>query len=304
MNYTPLLLVIGGPTASGKTELALRLARHYRTEIVSADSRQFYREMQIGTAAPNSEQLQQVRHHFVGHLSIFDPYDVAMFERDALNTLRTLFAEHQIVVLAGGAGLFIDAVCLGLDNIPEVESHIRERVSQMLALEGILALQNELKRVDPEYYSQVDIHNPRRLQRALEVFYQTGKPFSFFRKRQTLPRPFNVIQFNLSPERIELLNRINLRVERMLEQGLLDEARQLYPYRKLNALNTVGYKELFDYMDGKVSLEAAINNIKINTRQYAKRQMTWFRRNKDAVWLQQPDHRTILSAVSAKWGIS
>ncbi|MBK9290071.1 MAG: tRNA (adenosine(37)-N6)-dimethylallyltransferase MiaA [Bacteroidetes bacterium] len=298
MNTSPLLIVLAGPTASGKTELAIQLAKHYGTEIVSADSRQFYREMKIGTAAPDARQLQQVEHHLVGHLSITDSYDVAAYERDALLVLSQLFAKHRVVILTGGSGLFIDAVCMGLDNMPDVAPQIRARVSQMLADQGIAALQTELQAVDPEYYAQVDLQNPRRLQRALEVYYQTGRPYSFYRKRQTLPRPFTFIRFILKPDRLALINRINLRVEHMLEQGLLDEVRKLYPFRHLNALNTVGYKELFEYLDGKVSLETAVNNIKTHTRQYAKRQMTWFRRNKDAIWLEQADAITIIKKVN------
>ncbi|HMM11312.1 MAG TPA: tRNA (adenosine(37)-N6)-dimethylallyltransferase MiaA [Bacteroidales bacterium] len=303
MSASPLLIVLGGPTASGKTELAIRLAQHYRTEIVSADSRQFYREMKIGTAAPAAQQLRQVPHHFVGHLSIHEPYDVATYERDALSKLQELFDHNRVVVLTGGSGLFLDAVSMGLDNIPEVENHVRQRVGQMLMEQGIKALQAELERVDPAYFSEVDKQNPRRLQRALEVYYQTGRPFSYFRQRQTLPRPFAYIRFTLRPERIDLINRINLRVERMMEEGLLDEVRKLYSYRHLNALNTVGYKELFEYLDGKVTLEAAVNNIKVHTRQYAKRQLTWFRRNKDNHWLDQADLSTITGIIREKYQI-
>lgn len=300
MTDSPLLLVLGGPTASGKTDLAIQLAQHYKTEIISADSRQFYREMKIGTAAPTPKQLSQARHHFIGHLSISDPYDVASYEKDALNKISELFKKYNIVVLTGGSGLFIDAVCMGLDNMPEVEPHIRERVGRMLGEQGISALRNELQIVDPEYFSQMDQSNPRRLQRALEVYYQTGRPFSYFRKRQTIPRPFSFIRFVLRPDRLELINRINLRVEHMLTEGLLDEVRRLYPYRHLNALNTVGYKELFEYFDGHVGLETAVNNIKVHTRQYAKRQMTWFRRNKDIIWLDQPDFKAIIGHIADK----
>lgn len=303
MTEAPLLLVLGGPTASGKTELAIRLAQHFRTEIISADSRQFYREMKIGTAAPDAHQLQLVKHHFVGNLSIFDTYDVATYEKEALLKINELFEQHKVVLLTGGSGLFIDAVCMGLDNMPDVEQHIRDRVNQMLLEKGISALQVELQQIDPEYFAQVDQNNPRRLQRALEVYYQTGRPFSFFRKRQTMPRPFNFIRFTLSPDRLELINRINLRVENMMAEGLLEEVRRLYPHRHLNALNTVGYKELFDYLDGKVNLETAVNNIKVHTRQYAKRQMTWFRRNKDAIWLAKPDFRAIVSTFGERFGV-
>lgn len=303
MTEAPLLLVLGGPTASGKTELAIRLAQHFRTEIVSADSRQFYREMKIGTAAPDAHQLQLVKHHFVGNLSIFDTYDVATYEKEALLKINELFEQHKVVILTGGSGLFIDAVCMGLDNMPDVEQHIRERVNQMLLENGISALQVELQQIDPEYFAQVDQNNPRRLQRALEVYYQTGRPFSFYRKRQTVPRPFNFVRFTLSPDRLELINRINLRVENMMAEGLLEEVRRLYPHRHLNALNTVGYKELFDYLDGKVNLETAVSNIKVHTRQYAKRQMTWFRRNKDAIWLAKPDFRAIVSTLGERFDV-
>jgi tRNA dimethylallyltransferase len=303
MTEASLLLVLGGPTASGKTELAIRLAQRFQTEIVSADSRQFYREMKIGTAAPDAHQLQLVKHHFVGNLSIFDTYDVATYEKEALLKINELFEQHNVVILTGGSGLFIDAVCMGLDNMPDVETHIRERVNQMLLEKGISALQIELQQVDPEYFAQVDQNNPRRLQRALEVYYQTGRSFSFYRKRQTVPRPFTFVRFTLSPDRLELINRINLRVEHMMTEGLLEEVRRLYPHRHLNALNTVGYKELFDYLDGKANLETAVNSIKVHTRQYAKRQMTWFRRNKDALWLAKPDFRAIISILGERFGL-
>lgn len=278
------VLVLAGPTASGKTSMAIRLAQHYHTEIVSADSRQFYREMRIGTAAPTDVELASVPHHFIRQLSVDEPYDVARYESEALALISKLHEKHQMVVLTGGSGLFIDAVCMGLDNIPETSAEVRNKVNRLFQQQGLQGLQLMLSQLDPVYYKVVDKRNPRRLQRAIEVCLQTGNPYSFYRKRQAQPRPFSVIWTALEVERTELINRINLRVEHMLSMGLLDEVRSLYPYRHLNALNTVGYQELFRYLDKTSGLEDAISDIKVNTRQYAKRQMTWFRKNKQYQW--------------------
>lgn len=278
------VLVLAGPTASGKTSMAIRLARHYHTEIVSADSRQFYREMRIGTAAPTAEELKSVPHHFISHLTVAEPYDVARYETEALALLSKLHEKHQLVVLTGGSGLYIDAVCMGLDNIPETSAEVRNKVNALFQQQGLEGLQLMLSQLDPAYYKVVDKRNPRRLQRAIEVCLQTGNPYSFYRKRLVQPRPFKVIWTALEVERVELINRINMRVEHMLSLGLLDEVRSLYPYRHLNALNTVGYQELFRYLDKTSRLEEAISEIKVNTKQYAKRQMTWFRKNKQYQW--------------------
>lgn len=279
------LIVIAGPTASGKTAAAIELAKKLGTEILSADSRQFYKEMSIGTAAPTPKELLEVKHHFVHNISIFDQYDVATYEQEALLLLSKLFIDHKEVILTGGSGLFIDAVCNGIDAMPNIDPENRQRVNTLYKEQGIEALQQELQRLDPEYWSIVDQKNPRRLQRALEVCYQTGNTFTSFRTASKAKRDFNIQKYALLWERNELNNRINQRVERMLSQGLVDEARSLYPHRELNALNTVGYKELFDYFDGKISLMEAVEQIKLNTRHYAKRQITWLRRDPEYQWI-------------------
>ena len=279
------LIVIAGPTASGKTEAAIEVAKKHQTEILNADSRQFYREMSIGTAAPTPKELLEVKHHFVHHISILDQYDVATYEQDALLVLNKLFLDHDTVVLTGGSGLFIDAVCKGIDPMPDIDPSVREQVNALYREGGLAILQQEVQRLDPEYYTIVDRKNPRRLQRALEVCLQTGQPFSAFRTQHAAHRDFNIVKYALLWDRKELYNRINQRVERMLAQGLVDEARGLYPYRHLNALNTVGYKELFDYFDGKCNLVEAVEQIKLNTRHYAKRQMTWLRKDNEYQWI-------------------
>ena len=282
----PTLIVIAGPTASGKTAFSIELAKALNTVIISADSRQFYKEMSIGTAAPTPEELLQVKHYFVHNISIEDKYDVADYEREVLQLLDELFKTHDQVVMTGGSGLFIDAVCNGIDEMPDVQPEVRQKVETMLKEGGIDALSKELQQLDPEYFAVVDQQNPRRLQRALEVCYQTGKPFSSFRTRTTVKRDFEIKKYALLWDRQELIQRIDRRVDLMMEQGLLEEAKALYPKRQLNALNTVGYKELFAYFDGDCSLTEAVEQIKIHTRQYAKRQMTWLRRDKEYLWIK------------------
>ena len=280
------LIVVAGPTASGKTAFSIELAKALNTVIISADSRQFYKEMSIGTAAPSSEELLQVKHYFVHNISIEDKYDVADYEREVLQLLDELFKMHDQVVMTGGSGLFIDAVCNGIDEMPDVQPEVRQKVEAMLKEGGIDALSKELQQLDPEYFAVVDQQNPRRLQRALEVCYQTGKPFSSFRTGTTVKRDFEIKKYALLWDRQELIQRIDRRVELMMEQGLLEEAKALYPKRHLNALNTVGYKELFAYFDGDCTLTEAVEQIKIHTRQYAKRQMTWLRKDKDYQWIE------------------
>ncbi|MCB0585569.1 MAG: tRNA (adenosine(37)-N6)-dimethylallyltransferase MiaA [Phaeodactylibacter sp.] len=282
------LLVVGGPTASGKTAFAIRLAQHFNTAIVSADSRQFYREMNIGTAKPTEEELAQAPHYLINSLSIEEEYSVGDFERDALQLLGRLFQKHDIVILAGGSGLYIKALCEGLDEFPEVPAAIRQSVEQDYREKGLAFLQEELARTDPDYYEEVDRQNPHRLIRALAVFRASGQPFSSFRKAIIQPRPFTPIYLQLHWPRQELYRRINRRVEQMMAAGLAEEARTLFPRRRLTALQTVGYQELFDHFDGKHSMEEAITLIKRNTRRYAKRQLTWYRR--DGHWkLLRPD---------------
>ena len=279
------LIVIAGPTASGKTAFAIKVAKALNTVILSADSRQLYKEMSIGTAAPTEEELSQVKHYFVHYISIEDKYDVADYERDALQVLDELFKTHVTVIMTGGSGLFIDAVCNGIDAMPDVKPDIREKVQQLYFAGGLKALQDEVQRLDPEYFAIVDQQNPRRLQRALEVCYQTGQPFSSFRSGNTVQRDFDIKKYALLWDRQTLIKRIDKRVDMMMEQGLLAEAKALYPKRHLNALNTVGYKELFAYFDGQCTFEEAVEQIKIHTRQYAKRQMTWLRKDKSYTWI-------------------
>ena len=278
------LIVLAGPTASGKTATAIKLAKAFDAEIISADSRQFYKELSIGTAAPTAKEQAEVKHHFVHNLSIEDKYDVADYEKDVMLYLKNYFKNHDVAVMTGGSGLFIDAVCNGLDEIPDISEEIRAKVTKMLEVGGIEALQKEVERIDNEYFKIVDKQNPRRLQRALEVFYQTGRPYSTFRQGNAVKRDFNIIKLAILWDRDKLIERINKRVDLMMQQGLLDEVKSVYPKRHLNSLNTVGYKELFDYLDGKCTLEQAVEQIKINTRQYAKRQMTWLRKRNDYQW--------------------
>ncbi len=279
------LLVLTGPTASGKTALAIRWAERLRTEILSADSRQFYREMRIGTAAPTPDELRRVPHHFVQHLSIQDSYNVYRYEQDALALLEKLFQTHENVILCGGSGLYIDAVCNGIDLLPDPDPELRENLQRMLRENRVEEFHQMLKEKDPEYYEVVDRNNPVRMVRALEVCIQTGQPYSTLRKQQAKERPFQIIKYAIALPREVLNERINRRVERMMEEGLEAEARQLYPLRHLNALQTVGYRELFDHFDGKCTLEESVEAIKAHTRQYAKRQMTWFKRDSGYRWI-------------------
>lgn len=290
------LIVIAGPTASGKTAFAIELAKRLNTAIISADSRQFYKEMSIGTAAPSPDELLQVKHYFVHNISIEDKYDVADYEREVLALLDALFKTNDIVILTGGSGLFIDAVCNGIDEMPDVDPTIRDNVGKMLQEHGIIALSNKLQQLDPEYFAIVDKQNPRRLQRALEVCYQTGQPYSSFRSGNKAKRDFIIKKYALFWNREALIKRIDQRVDSMMGNGLLDEAKALYPMRQLNALNTVGYKELFDYFDGKCALAEAIEQIKIHTRQYAKRQMTWLRRDDSYHWIMPEEIEVVIRA--------
>jgi len=273
------LIVVGGPTASGKTAFAIRLARHFGTAIVSADSRQFYREMNIGTAKPTEEELAQVPHYFINSLSIGQEYSVGDFERDALQVLGELFQKHEVVVLVGGSGLYIKALCEGLDEFPEVPPEARSAVEEEYRAKGLAFLQEELAQTDPDYYKQVDRQNPHRLIRAIAVYRASGRPFSSFRKANSQARPFSPIYLQLHWPRRELYRRINRRVEQMVAAGLEAEARALYPRRQLAALQTVGYQEFFGYFDGAASREEAIALIQRNSRRYAKRQLTWHRRD-------------------------
>lgn len=280
------LVVIAGPTAVGKTDVAIKLAKKIKTSIISADSRQFYNEMSIGTAKPDLHQLDEVKHHFIGQLSIHDYYNVSMFESDALQRLSSLFGQHDLVFMVGGSGLYIDAVCRGIDDFPDPEPEYRNYLKGIFQDEGIAKLQEMLLETDPEYFSKVDINNPNRLLRALEVCHVTGKKFSEQRLNNSKQRDFQIIRIGLNLPRPELFGRIELRVDQMIEKGLVEEVRSLLPYRHLNALNTVGYKEIFEYLDSKITLPQAIVNIKTSTRRYAKRQLTWFNRTDEYKWFE------------------
>lgn len=280
-----IVIAVVGPTAIGKTSLGIAIAKHFNSEIISADSRQFFKEMYLGTAVPSPEELAQVPHHFIQHKSIHQPYSVGDYEREANEKLSELFIEKNHVVLVGGSGLYVDAVINGLDEFPSVAPEIRAVLNQRLRTEGLGVLQEELKQKDPKYYHLVDIQNPHRLIRALEVYEASGKPYSSFLNQKKEQKDFQALYVGLHADREVIYERINLRVDKMMEQGLLKEAENLYPHRALNALQTVGYKELFEYLDGNCSLDSAMEEIKKNTRRFAKRQLTWLRKNSSILWV-------------------
>ena len=282
------LFVIVGPTAVGKTAVGIHLARQFDCPIISADSRQFYREMKIGTAVPSSEELEQVKHYFIGNKSVTESYNISQYENDVLELLPELFSIHPNLVMVGGSGLYVDAVCNGIDDMPDTDPVIRNQLNELLKNEGIEVLQKRLLELDPEYHKEVDLKNPVRLQRALEVCLQTGKSYSHFRMKVKKERSFNIVKIGIELEKSVLNNQIELRVDRMMKDGQLDEVKSLIAFRQYNALNTVGYKELFAYLDGDITLEKAILDIKNNTRHYAKRQFTWFRKDPDIHWFN-PD---------------
>lgn len=290
------LVVVLGPTAIGKTAKSIALANYFNSEIISADSRQFYKEMSIGTAVPSKDELKSVPHHFIHHKSIEQKYSVGDFESDAIALTENLFKKHDIVFMVGGSGLYVDAVCNGLDEFPVVENSIREELKIQFEEKGIAYLQNKLRELDPEYFKHADTQNPHRVIRALEVCLASGKPFSSFRKNKTAKRNFKVIKISFTAPRTTIYERINQRVDLMMQEGLLEEAKKLYPQRQLNALQTVGYKELFDFFDNKITLEEAVEEIKKNTRRYAKRQLTWFRKDENIYWF---DYKTIPNEIIA-----
>ena len=292
------LIVICGPTAVGKTELAIELAEKIKTEIISADSRQLYREIPIGTAQPTPDQRNRVNHHFVANLSLEENYNAGMFERDALERLDNLFQIHDKVVCCGGTGLYIKALCDGLDDLPEADEEIRKQLIERLEEEGLESLQNQLSQLDPIHFAKMDAQNPQRVVRALEVCLSTGKPFSSFHDQKRRERPFKIIKIGLELPREELNNRINHRVDFMIESGWLAEAKAVFDKRHLNALNTVGYKELFAHLSSELSLDEAIEKIKINTRRFAKRQMTWFKKDEEVRWFS-PEDPDLFEAISA-----
>jgi tRNA dimethylallyltransferase len=279
------LIVVVGPTGVGKTDLAIRLAEFFNTEIISADSRQLYHELNIGTAKPSAEELARVRHHFVNSHSITQAYDAARYGEDAMNKIGELFETHDFVIVCGGSGLYIQALLEGFDDIPEVPDEIRDEITERYEHEGLVWLQQTLQRLDPQHYPTMDQQNPARLMRALEVVLTTGKSISTFQKKQKRVLPFQVIKIGLELDRDVLYKRIDDRMDRMVEAGLFEEAKELYPYRQHNALQTVGYQEIFDFMDGRYDREETIRLLKRNSRRYAKRQFTWFRRDDEIIWM-------------------
>lgn len=294
------LIVILGPTGVGKTNIGLRLAEKFACPIVSSDSRQIFQELKIGTAAPSQEEMKRVAHYFVGTHSIFDNYSAGQYEEEAMALLNNLFQKNEVVLLVGGSMMYIDAVCNGMDDIPQVKPEIREFWQKEFAEKGLEFIQNELKRLDEKHYKEVDLQNPKRMLHALEICTQTGRTFSEFRTGEKKQRNFEIIKIGLNRPREELYNRINERVDIMMEQGLLQEAQPFYPHKHLNTLNTVGYKELYRYLDGEWTLEFAINMIKQDSRHYAKRQLTWFNRDKDIHWFHPSQEEEIIQFIDQK----
>ncbi len=303
---TSTLLIITGPTASGKTILSVEIAKQFNTEIISADSRQMYKEMRIGTAVPSDDLLAKVKHHFIQSISVNDYYNASMFECEVLHLLNELFIHHKVVIMTGGSGLYIDAVCNGIDDLPDVDSAVRNELMVRLQNEGFESLRMDLKRLDPMYYQTCDLQNPARVLKAIEISTMTGKPYSSFLTRTKKQRNFNIIKLAINPERNTLYNRINNRVDEMVLAGLEEEAHTLFSLwqeRHPNSLNTVGYKEWFRYFSGELSKSKAIDQIKQNTRHYAKRQITWFKRDKQIVWFDEPScilQNTLISSLLVK----
>ena len=296
MNKT--LIVITGPTAVGKTDLCLDIAKYFGIPIINADSRQIYREIKIGTAAPTEDQLQQVRHYFVGTQSLTDYYSASIYEQEVISLLDTLFQTSDYALLSGGGMMYIDAVCNGIDDIPTIDDETRNTLKKRLADEGLESLCEQLRILDPEHYEMVDKKNPRRVVHALEICLMTGRTYTSFRTNEHKVRPFNIIKIGLNRNREIIYDRINHRVDNMMEQGFLEEARSVYHLRHLNALNTVGYKELFAYLDGKWALEEAVERIKGNTRRYARKQLTWFKKDPLVTWFSPDDKQMILNHIT------
>ena len=288
------LIIIAGPTAIGKTALAISLAKHFKTEIISADSRQFYREMNIGTAKPSEAELKEVKHHLINSHSVLDQFNAGDFEKESIELINKLFLNHDQVIMAGGSGLFINAVSQGFDQLPIATEEIRNYFNTILEEKGIKFLQDQLKKIDPVYYKEVDIYNPQRIIRALEVFECSGETFSSLRTNIKKQRPFNIVKIGLNTDRNIVYERINLRVDQMIKDGLIKEVEGLKSFRHLNPLNTVGYSEIFDYLEGKSNREEAIEKIKQNTRRFAKRQITWFKKSEDIKWYKPDELEPII----------
>jgi tRNA dimethylallyltransferase len=298
----PTLLVLLGPTGVGKTKLSLSLAEYFGCPIVSSDSRQFYRELKIGTAAPTEEELNQVKHYFIGSHSIHDEYNAGQYEQDAIKLLDELFHQHKVVLLVGGSMMYIDAICNGMDEIPTVDAETRAYWQTQFLEFGLEFIQSELKKLDPLHYDQVDLQNPKRILHALEICTITGNPYSELRTGVRKPRSFNMLKVGLNRPRPDLYERINTRVDIMMREGLLQEAEQFYKFKELNTLNTVGYKELYEYMNGNWTLDFAVNMIKQDSRRYAKRQLTWFNRDKEILWYHPEELEANIELITTKIG--
>ncbi len=294
------LIVVLGPTGIGKTDLSIDIALKFNTEIISADSRQIFRELDIGTATPDSQQLHTVKHSFIKTHSIFDDYSAAKFEKEAIAKIEELFKHYDTLVMTGGSMLYIDAVCNGIDDIPDVDKEIRNELIERHKKNGIEELRLELKNIDPEYYSKADLKNHKRILHALEIYYSSGKKYSSLLTNPKKKRNFNIIKIGLNTDRQKLHERINKRVDIMIANGLMEEAKSVFGHKKLNSLNTVGYKELFQYFDGAISLDEAIELIKRNSRRYARRQITWFRKDKEINWFEPDDKKNIIDFIEEK----
>lgn len=289
------LIVVLGPTGVGKSDISIQLAKYYRTEIISADSRQFFRELSIGTAVPSLEDLKTIPHHFIQTRSILDYYNVSEYETEAINLINNLFQTRNPLILTGGSMMYVDTICSGIDDIPTVDPAIRDQLIKWYEKNGIEALRKRLLELDPEYYQLVDLNNPKRLLHAVEICLMSGKTFTSFRKNKAKMRPFRILKIGINQDRKILYERINERVLKMMDAGLLEEAKNVYQHRNLNSLNTVGYKELFTYLDGNCSLEEAIDLIQRNTRKYARKQLTWFRRDQEIKWFEPDQIQKIIS---------
>jgi len=299
MLHKKTLISIVGPTAIGKTALAIQIARHFGTEIISADSRQFFKEMAIGTAKPDAEELAAAKHHFIDSHSASQLFSTGDFEIEGLKALDEIFQKHDVAIMVGGSGLYVNALLNGLDEMPDIDLSIREKLNKQFEEEGLAIIQNQLAKSDPEYFAKVDQQNPQRMIRGLEVFLSTGQKLSSMLSATKKERPFNIIKIGLNTDRAILYNRINQRVDQMIANGLLEEVKSLTPFKQYNALNTVGYSEIFDYFDGKLSLEEAIAAIKQNTRRFAKRQLTWFRRDEEINWFEPDESKQVINYISA-----
>ncbi len=299
MNKDKHLVIIFGPTGVGKTDLSINLASHFNSEIFSCDSRQFYKELGVGVAKPDDEQLSRVKHHFINSVSIYDHYSISQFETDTISALDEYYKTHDVAFMVGGSGLYIDAICNGVDIMPDHDEKIRQEVIKFYEDEGLEAIRFELKKIDPEYYEKVDLKNPQRILRAIEMYRLTGKPFSEFRTNKKVDRNFNIIKIGINLDREILYSRINLRVDKMIEEGLIQEAKALHIYKGLVALKTIGYTELFKHFENEQNLTESVELIKRNSRHYARRQLTWFRRYKDANWFEPNEETKILEHINS-----